>query len=75
MAFACRALYPSEMEPVTLSDNCTESSLAILFHGVLTDCAHGAKGEDPATATPADFTTRLANSVRVIIAGVSSRRS
>jgi hypothetical protein len=43
LAFACRALYPSEMEPVTLSDNCTESSLAILFHGVLTDCArrHG----------------------------------
>lgn len=38
--------------------------------GVLTDCAHGAKGEDPATATPADFTVRLNNSVRAIIAGV-----
>lgn len=43
--------------------------------GVLTDCAHGAKGEDPATATPADFTARLANSVRVIIAGVGSAKS
>ncbi len=41
--------------------------------GVLTGCAHGAKGEDPATATPADFTTRLTNSVRAIIAGVGSR--
>ncbi len=43
--------------------------------GVLTDCAHGAKGEDPATATPADFTTRLANSVRVIIAGVGATKT
>lgn len=42
--------------------------------GVLTGCAHGAKGEDPATATPADFTTRLTNSVRAIIAGVGSRQ-
>lgn len=40
--------------------------------GVLSDCAHGAKGEDPAAATPADFAARLANSVRVIIAGVGA---
>jgi AcrR family transcriptional regulator len=38
--------------------------------GVLADCAHGAKGEDPASATPAEFTNRLGNSVRVIIAGI-----
>ena len=37
---------------------------------VLTDCAHGAKGEDPSGATPAEFTARLGNSVRAIIAGV-----
>ncbi len=43
--------------------------------GVLTDCAHGAKGEDPADATPADFATRLANSVRVIIAGVGATKT
>ncbi|MCW1958011.1 MAG: TetR/AcrR family transcriptional regulator [Mycobacterium sp.] len=43
--------------------------------GVLTDCAHGAKGEDPAAASPADFTTRLANSVRVIITGVGTAPS
>ncbi len=54
----------------------TASGLTVAqLAGVLTDCAHGAKGEDPATATPADFTTRLANSVRVIIAGVGARRS
>lgn len=41
---------------------------------VLTDCAHGAKGEDPSTATPADFVVRLANSVRVIITGVGPKR-
>jgi AcrR family transcriptional regulator len=41
--------------------------------GVFTDCAHGAKGDDPAGATPADFAARLANSVRVIMAGVGSR--
>lgn len=40
--------------------------------GVLTDCAHGAKGEDPSTATPADFTVRLNNSVRAIVAGVGA---
>lgn len=40
--------------------------------GVLTDCAHGAKGEDPANATPAEFTTRLGHSVRAIISGVGS---
>ena len=40
--------------------------------GVLNDCAYGAKGEDPALATPADFTARVARSVAVIIAGVGS---
>lgn len=43
--------------------------------GVLTDCAKGAKGEDPASATPEEFTARLGNSVRVIIAGTGSARS
>ena len=42
------------------------------FAQVLTDCAHGAKGEDPSAATPVDFTTRLTNTVRAIIAGVGS---
>lgn len=40
--------------------------------GVLNDCAYGAKGEDPALATPTDFTARVARSVAVIIAGVGS---
>lgn len=40
--------------------------------GVLNDCAQGAKGEDPATATPADFTARLGHSVAAIIAGIAS---
>jgi len=39
--------------------------------GVLTDCAYGAKGEDPATATPAEFSTRLRNSVAAVVAGVA----
>jgi hypothetical protein len=37
---------------------------------VLTDCAHGAKGEDPSGTTPVEFATRLGNSVRAIISGV-----
>lgn len=40
--------------------------------GVLNDCAFGAKGEDPATATPAEFTARLSRSVAVIFAGVGT---
>ncbi|MCE9516698.1 MAG: TetR/AcrR family transcriptional regulator [Mycobacterium sp.] len=40
--------------------------------GVLNDCAFGAKGEDPATATPAAFTARLGHSVAVITAGIAS---
>ena len=53
----------------------TASGLTVAqLAGVLTDCAHGAKGEDPATATPSDFATRLANSVRVIIAGVGATK-
>lgn len=49
----------------------TNSGLSVnQLAGVLIDCAHGAKGEDPAAATPADFTARLGNSVRAIIAGV-----
>jgi hypothetical protein len=40
--------------------------------GVLDDCAFGAKGEDPASATPAEFTTRLGHSVAAIIAGIGS---
>ena len=38
--------------------------------GVLDDCAYGAKGEDPATATPAEFRTRVTHSVRVITCGI-----
>jgi AcrR family transcriptional regulator len=38
--------------------------------GVLNDCAFGAKGEDPASATPTEFTTRLGHSVAAIIAGI-----
>jgi len=37
---------------------------------VLNDCASGAKGEDPAGATPTEFTTRLGHSVAAIIAGI-----
>ena len=40
--------------------------------GVLNDCAFGAKGEDPATATPAEFTARLNRSVAVIFAGIGT---
>lgn len=38
--------------------------------GVLNDSAFGAKGEDPASATPAQFTTRLGHSVGAIFAGI-----
>ena len=38
--------------------------------GVLSDCAFGAKGEDPSRTTPSEFTARLSRSVAVIIAGV-----
>ena len=41
--------------------------------GVLTDCAHGAKGENPATVKPAEFSARLSLSVRAVLAGVSPR--
>lgn len=37
---------------------------------VLFDCAHGAKGEDPAAATPAEFRERLARIVRVLVTGL-----
>jgi len=40
--------------------------------GVLLDCAHGAKGEDPASATPEEFRERLARSVRVLMAGIAA---
>jgi len=41
--------------------------------GVLFDCAHGAKGEDPSTATPEQFRERLARIVRVLITGMETR--
>lgn len=51
----------------------TRSGLTVAqLAGVLNDCAYGAKGEDPATSTPADFTARLGHSVAVIIAGIVS---
>ena len=40
--------------------------------GVLLDCAHGAKGEDPAVATPQEFRDRLGRSVRVLMAGIAA---
>lgn len=40
---------------------------------VLFDCAHGAKGEDPSTATPAEFQQRLAQVVRVLVTGLEAR--
>ena len=40
---------------------------------VLFDCAHGAKGEDPSTATPAAFRERLARVVRVLVTGLRAR--
>jgi AcrR family transcriptional regulator len=41
---------------------------------VLYDCAHGAKGEDASQATPAEFRTRLAHTVRVLVAGLGASR-
>jgi AcrR family transcriptional regulator len=41
---------------------------------VLFDCAHGAKGEDPSRATPAEFRRRLADAVRVLVRGLEARR-
>ncbi|MGH3533081.1 MAG: TetR/AcrR family transcriptional regulator [Mycobacterium sp.] len=41
--------------------------------GVLNDCAYGAKGENPATIGPAEFTARLSRSVRAILSGVRPR--
>lgn len=38
--------------------------------GVLFDCAHGAKGEDPSTATPQEFRERLGRIVHVLVAGL-----
>lgn len=40
--------------------------------GVLNDCAYGAKGEDPATSTATEFTTRLGHCVTAIIVGIAS---
>ncbi len=37
---------------------------------VLFDCAHGAKGEDPSLATPAEFRERLARVVRLLVTGL-----
>ncbi len=37
--------------------------------GVLFDCAHGAKGEEPAGTTPARFSERLRRIVHVLVAG------
>jgi hypothetical protein len=45
---------------------------AVKVAGVLLDCAHGAKGEDPAIATPEEFRERLARSVRVLMAGIAA---
>lgn len=40
---------------------------------VLFDCAHGAKGEDPSLATPAEFQRRLRRTVRVLVSGLGLR--
>jgi AcrR family transcriptional regulator len=41
--------------------------------GVLGDCAHGAKGENPAAVTPSDFAVRLTHDVRAIICGIGKQ--
>lgn len=41
--------------------------------GVLFDAAHGAKGEDPAVMTPAEFRERLGRIVRVLVRGLQAR--
>lgn len=41
--------------------------------GVLFDCAHGAKGEDPSRTTPDAFRERLARAVRVLVCGLKAR--
>jgi hypothetical protein len=52
----------------------TPSGLTIKqLAGVLNDCAYGAKGENPATVAPAEFTARLSRSVRAILSDVSAR--
>ncbi len=38
---------------------------------VLLECAHAAKGEDPATATPAAYRARLDRLVRLVIHGLA----
>ncbi|WP_188112791.1 TetR/AcrR family transcriptional regulator [Mycobacterium simiae] len=52
----------------------TRSGLTISqLAGVLTDCASGAKGENPAAIPTTEFTARLTRSVRAILSGVGSR--
>ncbi len=41
---------------------------------VLFDSAHGAKGEDPSSATPEQFRRRLADAVRVLVTGLGAQR-
>ena len=41
--------------------------------GALLDSAHGAKGEDPAVATPEEFRERLRYAVRVLVRGLEAR--
>ncbi len=36
----------------------------------LFDCAHGAKGEDPSSTTPAEFSERLGRIVRLVVSGL-----
>lgn len=42
--------------------------------GVLFDCAHGAKGEDPSLATPEEFQQRLHRVVHVLVVGLAPAR-
>ena len=39
---------------------------------ILFDCAHGAKGENPARLTPAIFRRRLKQAVRLLVFGMRS---
>jgi AcrR family transcriptional regulator len=42
---------------------------------LLISCAHAAKGQDPASATPAMFRTRLSLLMRMVVNGLAERRT
>lgn len=64
-----RAITTGDLDPAP--SGLTVTQLAEVLH----DSAVGAKGEDPANTTPADFANRLARSLRVVMAGLSPARA